>query len=59
MAIWDSLRENICTALSDRISSLFGQAPERVVMEQPPNTEMGDLATPVCFELARVLKKRR
>jgi arginyl-tRNA synthetase len=57
MAIWDRLRENICTALSERICSLYGQAPERVVMEQPPNTEMGDLATPVCFELARVLKK--
>ena len=57
MAIWDRLRENVSTALSDRISSLFGQAPERLVLEQPPNTEMGDLATPVCFELAKVLKR--
>ncbi len=57
MAIWDQLRENVSTALSERIHTLFGQAPERLVLEQPPNTEMGDLATPVCFELAKMLKR--
>ncbi len=57
MAIWDHLRKTVSSTLSERIDSLFGQAPERLVLEQPPNTEMGDLATPVCFELAKKLKR--
>jgi len=57
MAIWDRLREEVGTALGERIRSLFGESPDKLVLEQPPNSEMGDLATPVCFELAKKLRR--
>jgi len=57
VAIWDQLRDHVRIALTERIHDLFEHRVERLVLEQPPNTELGDLASPVCFELARVLKR--
>ena len=34
-----------------------GEAPTRIVVEYPPNPTLGDLASPVAFELARALRK--
>ena len=45
------------TALGDAVRSQFGVEPAQVVSERPPRTELGDLAFPVAFELARALKK--
>jgi len=42
------------------LASRFGLAPEAlpaIVLEYPPTRALGDLATPVAFELARRLKK--
>ncbi|MEQ1896123.1 MAG: arginine--tRNA ligase [Vicinamibacterales bacterium] len=42
------------------LSSLYGLEPDglpAIVLEYPPNRALGDLATPVAFELARRLKK--
>ena len=34
-----------------------GQIKQRVVTERPPRIEMGEVASPVCFELAKKLKR--
>ena len=42
------------------LTTLYGLAPETlpaIVLEYPPTRALGDLATPVAFELARRLKK--
>ncbi|RKZ07678.1 arginine--tRNA ligase, partial [bacterium] len=35
----------------------LGIEPEQVPLTYPPDAKLGDLATPVCFELARVARK--
>jgi arginyl-tRNA synthetase len=35
----------------------LGVRPESIPLTYPPSAELGDLATPVCFELARRLRK--
>ncbi len=37
---------------------LFQIEPETVVAEIPPKTELGDLAFPVAFELAKLIKQQ-
>ncbi|HEY0544659.1 MAG TPA: arginine--tRNA ligase [Pyrinomonadaceae bacterium] len=53
--------ENLQETLSERVraaaSEAFGVAPEQVNGEIPPKTEMGDLAFPVAFELAKLIKQ--
>jgi arginyl-tRNA synthetase len=48
-----SLRERVREAAAD----LFGVALEQVAAEVPPRTELGDLAFPVAFELAKRIKQ--
>src|SRR5207249_923125 len=38
--------------------ALFGHALDRVVLQAPPKLAMGDLATPLCLELAKALKRK-
>jgi len=45
------------TAIESAIVRALGIAPERVPLTYPPNASLGDLATPVCFELARKARK--
>jgi arginyl-tRNA synthetase len=51
------IRSRVERALADAVRSQFGVEPSPIVSERPPRTELGDLALPVAFELARVLKK--
>jgi arginyl-tRNA synthetase len=44
-------------ALQSSIRSLWNVEVADVVLNQTPKIEMGELATPVCFELAKKLKK--
>ena len=44
-------------SLGELVRSLPGAEDVRVQVEVPPKIEMGDLATPVCFELARRLRR--
>jgi arginyl-tRNA synthetase len=37
----------------------FGLEPQQLVSEIPPRTELGDLAFPVAFELAKLIKQQR
>jgi len=49
----DRLTETIRT----RVLALYGQAVDRIVLKAPPRLSMGDLASPIAMELARVLKR--
>ncbi len=51
--IQNSLRERVRAAAAE----LFGVALEQVSAEVPPRTELGDLAFPVAFELAKRIKQ--
>ena len=50
------LREHIAQVLS-QLYSLEPAALPSIVLESPPNRELGDLGTPLAFELARRLRK--
>jgi len=53
----ESLREALSRAIADAVSRLYGVALERVVLERPPKVSLGDLASPVAFDLAKTLRK--
>jgi len=50
------LREHIAQVVS-QLYGLDAAATPSVVLESPPNRDLGDLGTPVAFELARRLRK--
>ena len=52
MTIQEALRERMRSA----ITNLFGINLEEIPVEVPPRTELGDLAFPIAFELAKRLK---
>ena len=39
------------------VQEIYGVSLPELVAEQPPKVEMGDLALPFCFELAKLVKK--
>ena len=45
-------------ALRSRVRDLFGVELQTVTLEFPPSLDLGDLACPVAFELARVVAAR-
>ncbi len=51
------LKSAIERAIVDACLRTFGVEPPRLVLETPPKVELGDLACPVAFELAKVLKR--
>ena len=51
-----TLLERVREALAAHIRAAYG-VEIAVVLERPPKLEMGELASPVCFELAKRLKK--
>jgi arginyl-tRNA synthetase len=56
------LLEEITAQLTDtlrsRVLALFGHPADRVILQAPPKLAMGDLATPLCLELAKTLKRK-
>ena len=55
-----SVHELLRTHLQNVLGTLYSLTPEAVpaiVLEYPPNRQLGDLGTPVAFELARRLRK--
>jgi arginyl-tRNA synthetase len=48
-----ALRRSLLRAASEAL----GIEPESIPLTYPPNAELGDLASPVCFELARVARR--
>jgi arginyl-tRNA synthetase len=51
------LKRELETAVSEACRRVFGVEAPRVVLETPPKVELGDLACPVAFELAKVLRR--
>jgi arginyl-tRNA synthetase len=53
----EGLRERVEDELRNAVRSRYGVELGQIVGERPPRTELGDLAFPAAFELARALKK--
>ena len=56
--ILEQITDQLTESLRTRVLTLFGHAVDRVVLQSPPRLAMGDLATPLCLELAKVLKRK-
>ncbi|HLN92856.1 MAG TPA: arginine--tRNA ligase [Thermoanaerobaculia bacterium] len=53
----ETVQSGIAAAVRDAAERLWGARLERIVLERPPSLEMGDLASPVAFDLAKSLRK--
>jgi len=49
--------QEVREALRARVRDLFGIDTSEIVLEYPPRLELGDLAAPLAFDLARALKR--
>jgi arginyl-tRNA synthetase len=56
--ILEQITEQLTETLRTRVLALFGHAVDRVILQAPPKLNMGDLATPLCLELAKALKRK-
>lgn len=56
--ILEQINEQLAETLTSRVLALFGHSIDRVILQSPPRLHMGDLATPLCLELAKVLKRK-
>jgi arginyl-tRNA synthetase len=56
--ILEQITNQLTETLTNRVLTLFGHAVDRVVLQPPPRLAMGDLATPLCLELAKALKRK-
>ena len=56
LPVHDRLRAHVARLLST-LYSIDESALPAIVLEYPPNRDLGDLGTPVAFELARRLRK--
>src|SRR5439155_13251414 len=52
------LQNKLTSGIRTAARELFDVDLEQIVSEVPPRTELGDLAFPVAFELARQIKKK-
>ena len=51
------LVERIKEVLVAHVRDRYGYSLPQVIVEQPPKVELGDLAFPFCFELAKKLRR--
>ena len=56
LALHDRIRDHLGRVLTT-LYALDAEALPSIVLEYPPNRQLGDLGTPVAFELARRLRK--
>ena len=56
--VLEQITEQLTETLKSRVLTLFGHAIDRVILQSPPRLNMGDLATPLCLELAKALKRK-
>jgi arginyl-tRNA synthetase len=54
--VYQTLTKRLRDALATRIREKYGAQLE-IVLERPPKLELGEAASPACFELAKRLKK--
>src|SRR5262249_6760626 len=53
----DSIRRDLARSLGDAVREIGGDPPERINFERPPQVAMGDLASPMAFDLAKSLRR--
>jgi arginyl-tRNA synthetase len=53
----DTLKSAVEASVTEACQKLWGVAPPRLVLETPPKVELGDVALPVAFELAKLLRR--
>ena len=51
------LERRLAQKINDFLHSTYGLTLPRIVIEQPPNLDLGEYASPLAFELARKLRK--
>ncbi|MCU1244877.1 MAG: arginyl-tRNA synthetase, partial [Acidobacteria bacterium] len=56
--ILEQITADLTETLRGRVLTIFGHAVDRVVLQAPPKLALGDLATPLALELAKVLKRK-
>src|SRR3954452_10144131 len=56
--ILEQIVDQLTETLRSRVLALFGHPFDRVILQAPPKLNMGDLATPIALELAKVLKRK-
>ncbi len=56
--ILEQIVDQLSETLKNRVLALFGHPIDRVILQTPPKLNMGDLATPLALELAKVLKRK-
>jgi arginyl-tRNA synthetase len=54
--VYQAIDKRVRQALTELIRTKYGQ-DVNVITERPPKIEMGEIASPVCFELAKRLKR--
>jgi arginyl-tRNA synthetase len=56
---WGEFKRDVCTQLKSALSKLGWKPPKPVeeTVEEPPDHKMGDLASTICFDLARTIHK--
>src|ERR1043165_8108491 len=52
------LQEQLKSRLRDNARGLFDVEPAQIAAEVPPRTDLGDLAFPIAFELAKQIKQK-
>lgn len=53
----EPIKNAIRAALVRLLEQLYGDAPENIVVEYPPKPGLGDLSSPIAFEMARRLRR--
>jgi arginyl-tRNA synthetase len=56
--ILEQIIDQLTETLKSRVLAHFGHPVDRVLLQAPPKLSMGDLATPLPLELAKVLKRK-
>jgi arginyl-tRNA synthetase len=53
----EDLRAALGDSIREAVRALYGADLPRVLLERPPRVDLGDLASPVAFDLARIARK--
>ncbi len=55
--MYRTIQQNLVAAIQATLSEKYDLQVSQIAIEQPPNIALGELATPVAFELAKRLRK--
>ena len=55
--VLERIRRDLARSIASCVEQKFGGGAPAIVLERPPKIELGDLACPVAFELARTLRR--